>query len=202
MEQLLILGLVLFSIASAILERRKRAKQLEMAEEARRARQGQPGAEPEASELEEEEGPQEFWPFPMGDDPFEPARPKRQEGPPQEEQVEGDIFQEGLPEPMPPTSPRAVDLVQELERQAREVEERTKLAEQKAQETVRQAREAQPHQPRRRMRDLVEERMGRKSAPCRQRKWKLTPDAARDAVVLAEILGRPVGERSDQMWRA
>ena len=199
MEQLLVLGLVLFSIASAILERRKRAKQLE---EARKARESRLGSEPEVSELEEEEEPQEFWPFPMGDDPFEPARPKRPEGPPRQKQVEGDIFQEGLPEPMPPSTPQAIDLAQELERQAREAQERARLKEQKARETARKAQEVPPHQRRRRMRDLLQEQMGRESAPCRGRKWKLTPESARDAVVLSEILGRPVAERSDQLWRA
>jgi len=196
MEELLVLGLVLFSIVSAILERRKRAKQVE---EARKAREGRPASEAEIAELEEEEGPQEFWPFPMGDDPFEPAKPKRREGPPEEEQVEGDIFQDGLPEPMPPSTPQAVDLVQELERQAREVEERTRQKEQEAKETARQAQEVQP---RRRVQDLVRERVRPEPAPCRRtKKWKLTAASARDAVVLAEILGRPTAERNDQAWR-
>jgi len=195
MEELLVLGLVLFSIASAVLERRKRAKQVEAA---RKAREGRPASESEVSELEEEEGPQELWPFPMGDDPFEPARPEQQERLSREEQVEGDIFQEGLPEPMPPSTPQASELVQELERQAEEAEERAKLEEQKAQEVARQAREVQS---RRRMKDLVQERLFDEVAPCRGMKWSLTAKSARDAVVLAEILGRPTAERNDERWR-
>jgi hypothetical protein len=75
MEQLLLILFVLFSVITALLERRKRKRALEEATGAN------PSTAPAADDGEEEDV--DGWPFPMGGaDPFEP-RSRRAE-PPQE----------------------------------------------------------------------------------------------------------------------
>ena len=71
-----------------------------------------------------------------------------------------------------------------------------------AQELERQAREVQP---RRRMDELVREKIAQQEAQKgavkvrkRKGKWTLDPQSARQAVVYSEILGRPKSERREE----
>ena len=208
MEQYLILLFVLFSIVSALLERRKRARQLEEARVARekrleRERQhgGTPAAEPE---LEAEEADQEeAWPFPMGGDPFDPRPPGRREARvPEEAEVED----EAMPEP----TRQSRSLMEVLEDQLRDAEQRARREQkdelrrerERAEQMARALRDSRPRQ---RMDDLVQKRLdGEKAAVHRRQrsKWILNSRSARDAVVYAEILGPPKAERSDELWNS
>ena len=86
-EHLLLILFLLFSVGSALLERRKRQKQLEEAQARRKAQQeGAPDASPVEAELEEELEEEEWggWPFPDSD-PFEPKPVAKPQSPPQTE---------------------------------------------------------------------------------------------------------------------
>ena len=186
MEQLLFLLFVLFSVITALLERRKRKRALE---EARQAEGSSPAGAPAEIEEEEVGG----WPFPMGGsgDPFEPqsGRARRQTRQPQpEEEIEP---QEERPDAVKPTT-----LIQQLEAQARESEGR---AAEFADEAKEAARAAQRIQAKQRVDELVKKRLAATNASKEipsgggtpRQLWKLSPRKARSAVVYAEILGPP-----------
>jgi flagellar biosynthesis/type III secretory pathway M-ring protein FliF/YscJ len=145
-------------------------------ERRKRKRRAQPPAAPEQTrqrdpEVEEEEG---GWPFPV--DPFdlEPKKPQRVE----------------------------MESTEAVDQEAREAEQRAQEMEQQVQELGRQAGAVQP---RRRVEELVREKMAREQAqqaqPGKKRKdkrWKLDPQKARQAIVYAEILGLPKAERNEE----
>ena len=185
MEQLLFLLFVVFSVVSALLERRKRRRQLEEQKQRRTERLNRQEQEPEppyrsqVEEPEEEEEEATGWPF--GGDPFEPE-PSRPGQP--ESQAEG------------------------AERSALEVEREALAAERRALEVERMAlesaRQTEGGALRQKVSDLLRQRAAREqteqaapAAPIRVGKWTLDPSRARDAIVYAEILGRPRAERPD-----
>jgi len=203
MEQYLVLLFLLFSVVSALLERRKRARQLEeakVAREKRLEREKQQGGTPLSREEPEEAEEEEVWPFPMGDDLVEPRRDE-----------DGRGAEEREAEALPPPPTRGRSLMELLEDQMREAEEGARRREEHlrkeqvrareaADQARQQARQVQPRQP---LGELVKERMD-ESRPRRRRRgpqWSLNPRSAREAIVLAEILGRPVGEREDAFWQ-
>jgi len=170
MEQLLFLLFVLFSIVSWFLERRKKAKQLE--EQKRRREQQQ--QEPSPAEIEVEEGDEEIaWPF--GGELFE------------EEEAPQDSLAEAA---------EAGTLASE--REALEAERRALQVERMALEV---ARQASGQQSGKRMTDLLRQRAAQEqpapSQPLQIGKWKIDPEKARDAIVYAEILGKPKAERRE-----
>ena len=171
MEQLLFLLFILFSIVSWLLERRKKDKQLEEQRQ-RRDRQEQ---EPSPVQAEVEEGDEEVaWPF--GGELFDTEQPA-----PQESQAE---------------AAEAGTLASE--REALVAERRALEVERMALEVARQARGQQSGQ---RMTDLLRQRAAQEqkapSQPLQIGKWKIDPEKARDAIVYAEILGKPKGERRE-----
>jgi len=174
MEQLLILLFVLFSIFSALMERRKRRRRLEE-QQRRREQPQQPQPQPQM-EVEEEEEREGGWPF--GGGPFELGLPGPRRAETQAEKAEGDVLAE--------------------EREALRAERRALEVERLALAAARQAQEIRPRQ---RVSKLVRERAAQERAAPRKTvqvgKWKLDPNRARDAIVYAEILGPPRAERRD-----
>jgi hypothetical protein len=190
-EQLLFLLFILFSVVSALLDRRKKR----LAEEERQARRRAqrtapeppaPVAEPEPARRED--APEELgWPFGDGPVEVEYPRPRPAEQP--------------IPEASPPelTVP---ELDQALARQLQALEDEREalVAERRALELERlaaaAAREATERRGRRRVPAPATESRLAPSPPsiCRGR-WTLDPARARDGVVYAEILGPPVGFR-------
>lgn len=223
-ELLLFVLFVLFSVGSALLERRKRKRQAEQSGQASSA----PGA-PLTDEEEEETG---SWPFPMGGDPFDLPKPKQR--PARRPGPDGGGEVTAAPEPPAPSAsaPRLThieqmeeearevkrlqeveagdgygeaarpDPLQELERRALEAELRAREVEEAARAAERQAQQVQP---RRRVRELVEERIERdqeqRAGKKRRPKWLLTPKTARDAMVYTVILGRPKADRKGEDFR-
>ena len=171
MEQVLFLLFILFSIVSWFLERRKKAKQLE--EQQRRREQQQ--QEPSPSQIEVEEGDEEVA-WPLGGELFEAEQP-----PPQDSLAE---------------AAEAGTLASE--REALEAERRALQVERMALEVSRQASGQQPPQ---RMNDLLRQRAAQEqtapSQPLQIGKWKIDPKKARDAIVYAEILGKPKAEQRE-----
>ena len=192
---------MLFSVVSALLERRKRKRQRE---------EQRQDSGPGKAEREEEE---ETWPFPMGGDPFEPVRPRRPSRPAEEEleeerspppeaaEVVGD-----REEPEPPSRPnifqRLGDFAREEERRVRAEDERVRAD----QERVRQLEQrASGRQPAERVRERATPRPKpvktvQVSKRKRRGKWSLTPKTARDAIVYAEIFGKPKADRTDELY--
>jgi hypothetical protein len=169
MEQVLFLLFVLFSIVSWLLERRKKAKQVE--EQRRRREQQQ--QEPEPSQIEVEEEDEEVaWPFGGT-------------------LVEEEQSQESMAE-----AAEAGTLASE--REALVAERRALEVERMALEVARQASGQQSPQ---RMTDLLRKRAEQEqpasSRPLQIGKWKIDPEKARDAIVYAEILGKPKAERRE-----
>ncbi len=172
MEQLLFLAFILFSIASALLERRKRKKQQEEQRQRKAERQqGQPQVE-----VEVEEEKRGGWPF--GGDPFELELP--------------------APQPVESQAEKSERETLATEREALAAERRALEVERLAMEMSGQIRE---HRPRQRVKDLVRERMEQEQAMRPKEvtvgKWKLNPTKARDAIIYAEILGPPKAERRE-----
>ena len=199
-SQLLFLLFILFSVVSALLERRKRKR---ANEEAQRRAAGQ--NPPVEDELEEEGEELQQWPFPMGDDPFEPPRQRprasRSAAPDEEEDAVSDAGEAGtVPAPAVPL-PRKPALLERLEREALEIERHAQVVEAQAKESAAQLQQVQP---RRRVQELVRDqvahRRAEQSVPRAKKKgrWRLTANSARDAVVYAEILGPPKAERGDE----
>ena len=189
-EQLLFLLFILFSVISALLERRKRKRALE---ETQRREAGKPDrAEGEVEdEVAEEE---QAWPFPMGGDPFGLPRPRRSAGRPRSDiEPDFDVDEEA------PAPKRKPGMLERLEREARQIEEQAKLVEAQAKESARQIQEVQP---RRRVQEVVREEIARVQAQrpgtrATKKRWQVTATSARDAIVYAEILGPPKAERED-----
>ena len=170
-QQLLLLLFVLFGVILALLKKRKRKRAAEDARSKVPAESWEDRVEEDLEEEEEVGG----WPFPMGGDPVEP-RPKRQ--PPRQ-----------TPAPAPDETADG-----EADSQAREVVERAREA----------ATQAQRIQPKQRVEALVQKRLA--AVPeervvegvKRRRRWTLTPDKAKEAIVYAEILGPPKAERREE----
>ncbi len=193
-EQLLFLLFILFSVVSALLERRKRKR---AQEEAQRREAGRPErAEDEPDEeVQEEEQP---WPFPMGGDPFGLPQSRRSSTRRPASDSESDL--EVVEEALPPGRERKPGLLERLTREAREIEQQARLVETQVKESARQIQEVQP---RRRVQEAVREEMARVQAqqpPTRAKKkrWRVTASSARDAIVYAEILGPPKAERKEE----
>ena len=205
-EWLLFLLFIVFSVVSALLERRKRKKQAEENPQGSSASAGPLAEEKEEEEEEEETG---SWPFPMGEDPFDLPQPKqRPEKRPAYERAE-----EEETAPAAASDPRRT-LIEQMEDEAAEAK---RLQEAEAvdvydpydappealQERARAAeRQAQEVQPRRRVQELVQERVELDQRQRRKKKkrpkWLLTPKTARDALVFTEILGKPKSEREEE----
>jgi hypothetical protein len=200
-EQLLFLLFVLFSVVSALLERRKRKRQRE---------EQRQDSGPGKAEREEEE---ETWPFPMGGDPFEPVRPRRPSRPAEEE-----LEEERSPPPEAaevagereePEPPSRRNIFQRLEDFAREEEGRARAEDERVradQERVRQLEQrASGRQPAERVRERATPRLEpvktvQVSKRKRRGKWSLTRKTARDAIVYAEIFGKPKADRTDELY--
>ena len=86
-----------------------------------------------------------------------------------------------------------------MERQALELEERSREVEQQARDLERQAQESPP---RRRVEELVGEVVRQKQqkpeANARQARWSLSAKEARRGIIYAEILGKPKAERREE----
>ncbi|MCH8165703.1 MAG: hypothetical protein IH889_08845 [Planctomycetes bacterium] len=229
-ELLLFALFVLFSVGSALLERRKRKKQAEKGGQASSV----PGGPLTDEKQEEETG---SWPFPMGGDPFDLPKPKQR--PARRPLPDGGGQVVAGPQPTAPAqsapAPRRShieqmeeearevkrlqeteagdsygeaarpDPLEELERLALEAELRARGVEEAARATERQAQQVQQVQPRRRVRELVQERIEldqeQRARKKRRPKWLLTPKTARDAVVYTVILGRPKADREGEDYR-
>ena len=184
-EQLLFLLFILFSVISALLERRKRKRAA--AEDAGDTVPAETRGQRQEEEEEEEGG----WPFPMGGDPFEP----RQKRPlPEPDEAEREARGESTPASTEPGRP---SWIERLERAAQEADS----------EAVARAREvatqAQTIQPKQRVEELVKKRLAAAEEVevvqrVRRRRWTLTPERAKEAVVYAEILGPPKAERREE----
>ena len=200
-EGLLFLLFILFSVVTALLERRKRKKQ---AEESRTASAAPAG--PLTDEEDEETG---SWPFPMGGDPFDLPKPKQrpERGPASESAGEATAKSE----PAAPASRRT--LIEQMEDDAKEAKRLQKTEagdgydDGAPPDTLREmaraaGRQVQEVQPRRRERELAQERveLDQQQRPRKKRrsKWLLTPKTARDALVFTEIIGRPKSEREGE----
>ncbi len=211
MEQLLFLLFLLFSVGSAILERRKRAKQLEQAQQRadeRRKRQSTDGDEPEAAPvvLDEEDDDEDWggWPFPGGGDPFERPRPRtepvRTVRPSASEPLETEVEAEATPV----TDVRS--MLEEIERRSHQAEQRAREEEERAMRRAEQARRAvQPPKPiGELMQEKLQQTMPGPNSGSRRRvsPWRLTRGKARKAVVYAEILGpcKATQDDSKERW--
>ena len=201
MEQLLFGLFILFSIGSALLERRKKARQQKEEKAQRqavrdRARQqaeddakGVPRVqepvyqEPEPQVARDEEEDVLEWPTPFGRDPF----------------------QEVMPESQPLDQVQLLELQTLLaERAALEAERMALRAERSAwkqERTALQATRKGMSTGRQRVAELVRDRAEREhssqTGTAQSKGWKLDAAKAREAIVYAEILGRPRAERMD-----
>ena len=187
MEGILLALFLVFSVVTALLERRKRRQQqveeVETRQQQHRERVGTAPAEAEEEEDEEEEG---GWPFPSGD-PFDRPQPARRPTP---------------TDALPPATADAQTLLAEVEQQARAAEKRAQAKEAEARARARQARQMRPagrvsaligqRRPAARTRDAWSRRAGGR--------YHLTPEKARDAVVYAELLSPCKAEREEE-WR-
>ncbi len=189
MEQLLLILFLLFSVISALLERRKRRRQME--EEQRRQQQTEDGAPvPQPEQEKEEEEEWGGWPFPGGD-PFEP-RPT----PPPTAQREPDEGEVVVLESAAPADGQS--LLDQLERQAQEAEQRARDEEERAHERAQEIQRSRQRMAAR-MRELGSAGPA-SDRPRGRNRWRLTPDRAREAVVYAEILGACKADRGEE-WR-
>ena len=200
-EWLLFLLFIVFSVVSALLERRKRKKQAEESPQGSSASAG-----PLAEEEEEEETGS--WPFPMGEDPFDLPKPKqRPEKRPAYERAEEEETAPAADDPrrtlIEQMEDEAVEAKRLNEAEAVDVYDPYDAPPEALQERARAAeRQAQEVQPRRRVQELVQERVEQDQRQRRKKKkrpkWLLTPKTARDALVFTEILGRPKSEREGE----
>ena len=199
-EGLLFLLFILFSVVTALLERRKRKKQ---AEESRTASAAPAG--PLTDEEDEETG---SWPFPMGGDPFDLPKPKQRPERRPASETAGEATAES--ESAAPASRRT--LIEQMEDDAKEAKRLQKTEagdgynDAAPPDTLREMaraaeRPVQEVQPRRRERELAQERVEldqQQPRKKRRSRWLLTPKTARDALVYTEILGRPKSEREGE----
>ena len=185
--ELLLFGLfMLFSIFSALMERRKRRKQVEEAQtqqEARQQRQGEqrveeaeiPAARPAPPvvvvEEDQEEDPSSGWSF------------------------EGDPFEDFRPVAVDPASLTLQAL--EAEREALEAERRALAVEKQALAMERMSLGTRSGSTF----ESLERGAGRSSRRSRGKgklgRWQFDSRKTRDAIIYAEIIGKPVGERED-----
>jgi hypothetical protein len=194
MDQLLFFALfVLFSVVSALLERRKRRQSLE---EARQRHEATGKQRPVAKKVEvEEEEKQGNWPWP---EIFEqpPSRPRRVEV--ERVPVETASTEVSAAEALPGEGKyrRAEEELQEMERRVQEMDQRTREADRQSQEefhlmeeqaALRMGTGAGQRRPARTPEGGARARQG----------WGLNPREARRALVYAEILGPPKSERSE-----
>ena len=169
MEQLLLILFVLFSVVTALLERRKRKRALEDATGAN------PSTAPVADDGEEEDV--DGWPFPMGGaDPFEPR--SRRAAPPQE--IAAAVIERQAQE----AEDRA-DSLQDTAREAARAAQQIQ-AKQRVDELVRKRLAATTA--------AEEARLGSRS---QRGRWKLSASKARKAIVYAEIIGPPKSLQDD-----
>ena len=169
MEQLLLILFVLFSVVTALLERRKRKRAQEEATGAN------PSTAPVADDGEEEDV--DGWPFPMGGaDPFEPR--SRRAAPPQEVALAVD---ERQAEEAEERADNLQDAAREAARAAQQIQAKHRIDElvQKRLAATTAAEEAHP---------------GGRSKRVR---WKLSAKEARRAFVYAEIIGLPKSLKDD-----
>ena len=187
MEQLLLVLFLLFSVVSALLERRKRRQQSEEQEQKRQ--QGE--STPAPVSFEEDDDDDEAWgswPMPPGD-PFDVSKSK----PARQSPRLGET-------PMPPATADAQVLLQELENQARDAEERARLQGQEADRRQQQAREVRPAQ---KVAELIRRQrsVAKKSAGRLGPRYRFTVERAREAVVFTELLGSCKSERNEEwLW--
>ena len=162
MELLLFALAILFSIFSALMERRKRRKRLEEAQR-------------QHAEIEQQHA--EVNPAAR----LLSSRRRRKKSPALGGLLTGNPFEEPVLSEVDPAEAEREAL--EAERQALEAERRTVAAEKLAMERL---KETKPE-------DAGEERRPRRT----RRRWFLTPQTARDAIVYMEILGKPKSEREE-----
>ena len=169
MELLLFALAILFSIFSALMERRKRRKRLEEAQQQHTETDQQHAevspAAPVVAEEKKEEEPSFGWPF------------------------DGDPFEEPVLAEVDPAEAEREAI--EAERQALEAERRAVLAEKLAMERLTETTRLSSPKSK-------SEESDEKQRPRRTRShWFLTPQTARDAIVYMEILGKPKSEREE-----
>ena len=178
MELLLFVLFMLFSGFSALMGRRKRRKELEEAQKQQEARQ-----QSQAEKSNEVEVPAAR-PAP----PVVVVEEEKEEDPSFAWPFEGDPFEEFRPAAVDPGS--LVPQVLEVEREALEAERRALAMERISLETGSGSQfeplERGAGQSRRRSRGKG--KVGR---------WLFDAQKARDAIIYAEIIGKPVGERED-----
>ena len=170
MELALFILFVLFSLFSTLMQRRKR-KALEEQQQ-----QGQGGPPRPASTVEVEEK------APWSVDPFELPKPRDKKSAAAAETREMTSI---LAEQARAREEEAAEEVQE-----QESVERIQEMEQRARQLEHQAQENQPRQS--------QAQRATTSVRRTKRGWKLDPEAARRAIVYAEILGRPKAERDEE----
>ena len=188
MELLLFVLFMLFSMFSALMERRKRRKQVEEAQkqqEAREQRQTEqkvdeaeiPASRPaapvvvvgEEKEHDKEEDPSFGWPF------------------------EGDPFEDFRPTAVDPASPTEQTLA--AEREALAAERRAVAVEKQALALERMSLATGP--------GSALESLNQDAGKSQRRnlgkigRWRFDSQKTRDAIIYAEIIGKPVGERED-----
>lgn len=191
MEQLLLVLFLVFSVVSALLERRKRRQQSEEAEQQQEQKRQQGESTPAPVFFEEDDDDDEAWgswPIPPGD-PFDVSKPK----PARQSPRLGET-------PMPPATADAQVLLQELENQARDAEERARLQGQEADRRQQQARQVRPAQ---KVAELIRRQrsVAKKSAGRRGPRYRFTVERAREAVVFTELLGSCKSERNEEwLW--
>ena len=142
----------------------------------------------------------------MGGDPFEPVRPPRPSRPAEEELEEERSPQpaaaevvDDREEPEPPSRP---NIFQRLEDFAREEERRSRAEDERVRQLEQRASSRQPA-------ERVRERATPRLEPVktvqvlnrkRRSKWSFTRETAREAIVYAEIFGKPKADRTDELY--
>ena len=205
MEQLLFILFLLFSVGSALLERRKRAKQLEESQQRDDEQQRRQASEPASAPLVVDEDEEDWggWPFPAGGDPYEQPRP-RTEPPPVQRQApqpaESDIDVVVSDQGAAPIADMQ-GMLQEIERRSRAAEDRAREEEARASQTALQARRTA--ETPKRVGELIQQKLSKpKPKPTRRvlvdPRWQMTPERARRAIVYAEILGPCKAQQEDK----
>ena len=214
MEQLLFLLFVLFSVVSALLERRKRKKQLE-----EQNKQPQEHNLTDNSERVNGEG-EKKWPFPMGGDPFESIRARSSSSPGWQEAEDGGEISsqseavEESPESSPPSvKNRRPSIFQRLEEYAQETERRVResnTGEFTGEDTFLRTEQERPPevavevaQPTQNAEESAGSQVPKNTSVTNRKKRRrrsFTPKTARDAIVYAEILGKPKAEREEEFF--
>jgi hypothetical protein len=208
-EQLLFILFLLFSVGSALLERRKRAKQLEESQQRDDEQQRRQASEPASAPLVVDEDEEDWggWPFPAGGDPFEQPRP-RTEPPPVQRQApqpaESDIDVVVSDQGAAPIADMQ-GMLQEIERRSLVAEDRAREEEARASQTALQVRRIAKTPQRiaktpQRVGELIQQNLSRPKSTKRgtvERRWQMTPERARRAIIYAEILGPCKAQQDD-----